>query len=88
MHAELTRQASEEEISLNAYVLALVARGLGDSAARAEAAQAMKSLLRDIRAEVAKGINVSARGAAANASPSTLETYGVPVSGAAQALGD
>lgn len=71
MHAELARRADEEGVSLNSYVLALLARGLGDASARAEAENVLRSLAREMRSDVAEAMNAAVGSrAAANLIPS------------------
>lgn len=90
LHAELTRRAHEDDVSLNFYVATLISRGLGDAEARASAAHELTALLRDVRAEVAAGFKVSALGGAANASrvPPIPFSFDLPFSGATQNRAD
>lgn len=64
MHAELARRALDSGMSLNALALTLIARGLGDAEARAEAESSLRTLVSELRAQ---NFAVSRSGSATNA---------------------
>ena len=49
MHAELARRALDSGMSLNAFALTLIARGLGGAEARADAESALRTLIAELR---------------------------------------